>query len=92
MATDEAGWVQEVGQNWGNVQILDDEDDLSPSVAKPFVHIPYPGSGLYMMTTDRGARDAHIAKALLDSIILLKDLEEYVTASKQQLIDQYTKL
>lgn len=72
--------------------MTNDGDPLPPLMVEPFVHVPLPGGGRSMKMTNRGTRHKNISKALLESIILLNNLKEYMTASEQQLIDRYTDL
>lgn len=69
-----------------------DDDDLPPPLVQSFIPVPRLGVGHSLKTTNKGTRDTNIAKALLDSIILLDDLREYMTSSEQQLIDTYIDL
>lgn len=59
------------------------------SIEEPFIPLPQTVEGLHVLQSNRGIKSIPITKALLDSIVLPADLEEYLGVSKLTLANCY---
>lgn len=72
-----------------NMDATTGDQRLSDPVEEPLIPLPKTMEGLTVLQSNMGMKSVHVAKALLDSIVLSIDLDEYMGVSEQTLANCY---